>query len=174
MTSAEEVSRRLAKHPKLARTLLASQRPAWMRDESGLYRPSAVFDFDRRQLEGLLDFIGRGLAWHHWKLCLGPDDASGSMVLTDTGNAFLQGWLSHYTAAHRVEQSLGNGTIRYGGIQATNPPQLTVWGISMFGGLVLSGSERRFDGSAEPSTMWWVITGPPEMRDLFTQFKQSL
>jgi hypothetical protein len=96
------------------------------------------------------------------------------MFLTDTGNAFLQGWLSHYTAAHRVEQSLGNGTIRYGGIQVTNPPQLTVWGISMFGGLVLSGSERRFDGSAEPSTMWWVITGPPEMRDLFTRFKQSL
>jgi hypothetical protein len=44
------------------------------------------------------------------------------MFLTDTGSAYLQGWLSHYPAARRVEQSLGNGTIRYGGMQASDPP----------------------------------------------------
>jgi hypothetical protein len=42
----------------------------------------------------------------------------------------------------------------------------------MYGGLVLTGRERRPDGSAEPSTMWWVITGSPEMRSLIEQFKQ--
>jgi len=173
VANAEDVARRLAKNAKIARRLGGSTRPAWERDSTGLWRMTHVFDFDTTQLQGLLEFVGRGLAWHHWRLYLRPEDVAGSLFLTDTGNAFLQQWIGQHTEARRVEGDLGSGTVRYVGIQAAKPPELTVWSIRMYGGIVLSGSCRNDDGSVEPSTMWWAITGPPEMRGMLERFRQA-
>lgn len=46
--------------------------PAWLREGTGLYQQTSIVDFDGSKLEGLLKFIGRGLAWHHWELISGP------------------------------------------------------------------------------------------------------
>jgi hypothetical protein len=73
--------------------------------------------------------------------------------------------------AQRVEENLGNGTVRYVGLQAADPPELTVWTISMYGGLVLSDDRRKSDGQSESCSMWWVFTGPPELNETFSRLK---
>jgi 5-methylcytosine-specific restriction endonuclease McrA len=68
---------RLAKNRRLNRELLASTKPAWIRQDGGIYQPTGTLEFDGKKLEALLKYIGRGLAWHHWKVYLRP-----SLVMT--------------------------------------------------------------------------------------------
>jgi hypothetical protein len=156
---------RLAKNLKLKEELLASTEPAWLREGTGLYHPTGVFAFDSSKLQGLLKFVGRGLAWHHWKVYLRPEDVVSVMLMTDTASAVFGSMTSNWSSAQRVVENLGNGTVRYVGVQASDPPELTVWTIWMYGGLVLSDDRRKSDGPIESCSMWWVITGPPELDD---------
>lgn len=70
----EHVPRRLAKNPKLKTTLRQSMQPVWIPEDSGLYRKTSMVEIDTSKLESLLEFIGRGLAWHHWGVYLRPHD----------------------------------------------------------------------------------------------------
>jgi hypothetical protein len=87
------------------------------------------------------------------------------MLMTDTASAVFGSMTSNWSSAQRVVENLGNGTVRYVGVQASDPPELTVWTIWMYGGLVLSDDRRKSDGPIESCSMWWVITGPPELDD---------
>jgi len=145
--------------------------PAWLREGRGPYQQTSIVDFDGSKLEGLLKFIGRGLAWHHWKLYLRPDDDVSVMFLQDMGSAYFQSLIGSWRNAQRVVENLGNGTIQYVGVQAPEPPELSIWTISMYGGLVLSDDRRKSDGPIESYSVWWVITGPPEVSDTMARLK---
>lgn len=163
---------RLAKNQKLNRELLGSMKPAWLREDNGLYQQTSIMDFDSTKLEGLLKFVGRGLAWHHWKLYLRPNDEVSVMLISDMNSALFASMTSGWRNAQRVVENLGNGTVQYVGVQAPDPPELTVWTISMYGGLVLSDDRRKADGQMESCSMWWVITGPPELNEGFERLKK--
>ena len=81
--------RRLAKDQKLSLELLRSAKPAWLPVDKGLYQQTSIVDFDSTRLEGLLKFVGRGLAWHHWKLYLSPDDEVSVMLISDMSSALF-------------------------------------------------------------------------------------
>jgi len=53
------------------------------------------------------------------------------------------------------------------------PPQLTVWQIAMYGGLVLSEDRKKADGESISCITWWVITGPPELAASFARLRSS-
>jgi hypothetical protein len=106
---------RLAKNQKLNKTLLGSMEPAWLREGTGLYQQTSIVDFDGSKLAGLLKFIGRGLAWHHWKLYLRPDDGVSVMFIRDMGSAYFRSLIGSWRNAQRVVENLGNGTIQYVG-----------------------------------------------------------
>jgi hypothetical protein len=142
-----------------------------MREGTGLYQQTSVVDFDSTKLEGLLRFVGRGLAWHHWKLYPRPGDVVSVMLMTDTVSAIFASMASNWRSAPRVTENLGNGTIQYVGVRVTDPPELTVWTISMYGGLVLSDDRRRSNGPVESCSVWWVMTGPPELEDRVSRLK---
>ena len=61
---------RLAKNLRLNRELLVSMKPAWLLEENGLYHPTGIVNFNGTNLVGWLEFVGRGLAWHHWNVYL--------------------------------------------------------------------------------------------------------
>ena len=44
---------------------MGSMKPAWLREDNGLYQQTSIVDFDSTKLEGFLKYVGRGLAWHH-------------------------------------------------------------------------------------------------------------
>jgi len=160
---------RLAKNQKLNKALLGSMEPAWLREGTGPYLQTSIVEFDSSKLEGLLKFIGRGLAWHHWKIYLRPADVVNVMLMTDTASAVFASMTSSWSNAQRVVENLGNGTVQYVGLQAPDPPELTVWTISMYGGLILSDKRRR--RAMESCSMWWVITGPQELGETMERLK---
>jgi hypothetical protein len=162
---------RLTKNRKLHKELARTSEPAWLREDTGLYVPTGRFTFDSVQLEELLKYIGRGLAWHHWKAYLRPEDYVSVMFLTDMMTATFQQMIGGWTVARRVTNNLGRGAVQYESVQATDPAELTVWCVSMYGGVVLS-SEARQPGSDAPSLCrWWVITGPREVGELIERLK---
>ena len=160
---------RLKKNRPLSRSLLESTKPAWIRHEGGIYQPTSVVEFDGKKLEALLKYIGRGLAWHHWRVYLRPVDEVIVMLLPEKSSALFQGLISNMRPEHQVEENLGRGTVQYVGIKAADPPQLTVWQIAMYGGLVLSDERKNADGESISCTTWWVFTGPPELAAAFAR-----
>jgi hypothetical protein len=162
----DNVPRRLARNPKLKRTLLDSMRPVWMPEHSGLYRKTSMVEFDTSTLEGLLKFIGRGLAWHHWGVYLRPHDLVIVELVPDSASALFASVTSDWRNARSVNRDLGNGTVRYVGTQAEEPPELTAWAIRMYGGIVLSDDRHLANGAMESCSTWWIFTGPPEIEPI--------
>jgi hypothetical protein len=85
------------------------------------------------------------------------------MFMPDMSSALFQSLISDMRPAQRVVGNLGNGTVEYVGMQAADPPQLMVWTISMYGGLVVSDDRKTVDGETVSCSTWWVITGPREL-----------
>jgi hypothetical protein len=162
---------RLAKNRPLGRQMLGSTKPAWFRQDGGIYEPTSVVAFDGQKLESLLKFTGRGLAWHHWKVYLRLGDETFVLLMPVASSGLFQGLISHMRPEHQVVENLGNGTVQYVGIQAADPPQLTIWTISMYGGLVISDDRKKADGESISCTTWWVITGPPELAASFARLR---
>jgi hypothetical protein len=162
---------RLANNRKLHRELVDSMRPAWLRQGTGLYQPTTTADFDGDKLIELLRYIGRGLAWHHWHLYLRPNDDVSAMLMTDMGSNYFQSVIDGWRHEQRVTSDLGKGTAQYVGVQAPDPPELTVWKISMYGGLVLSDNQKKSDDPMESCSVWWVVTGPPELHETIARLK---
>lgn len=157
------VPKRLARNRKVSRHIAGSMKPAWIREGGGLYQRTIVVDFDRGKLTDWLKYVGRGLPWHHWKVYLRPEDEVSVMYVTDIESALFHSLLDKMRPENKVDEDLGSGTVLYRGLQASNPPQLTVWTIVMYGGIVLYDSNRYSGADAESFTMWWIFTGPPEL-----------
>jgi hypothetical protein len=86
-------------------------------------------------VEDWLKYIPRGLIWHHWQAYLRPEDSVTVMFPTETMAFYFKGLVGAWSVAKRVSNDLGRGTILYEGIQAVDPPELTVWRMSMYGGM---------------------------------------
>ena len=157
------VPRRLGKNQKVSRELFGSMKPAWLREDGGIYQQTSVVDFDGDKLIDLLRYVGRGLAWHHWKVYLRPQDEVSVMFVKDVGTMLFQSLLAKMRPQCLVDENLGHGTVLYRGLQAPDPPELTVWTISMYGGVVLSNDLQRTGRDVESCTVWWIFTGPPEL-----------
>lgn len=165
------VPARLEKNKKLHRNLARSLKPGWIKEDNGLYQRTSMFDFDTEMLTGWLRFVGRGLAWHHWALYLRRDDNVSVMLMADQNSAIWAAITSGWRNAQRVVANLGNGTVEYVGVQAEEPPQLTMWTVRMYGGLVLSDDRQRQNDEMQSCSMWWIITGPPELHESVSRLK---
>jgi hypothetical protein len=167
----ENVTRRLPKNKKLSRELVGSMQPAWIKEESGLFLPSMTINLDGAKLEELLKLIARGLTWHHWKTYVGPQYYASVMFMTDMITLDFQDRVRNWNTTNRVVENLGRGTVQYEGVEAADPAELTVWGISMYGGAALSGGKSRDGGPVQSSSRWWVITAPPEVAAMIDRLK---
>jgi hypothetical protein len=158
------VPKRLANNQKLKEKLSIGMEPAWMREGDGLYQQTTAFPFDGSQLEGLLGFIARGLAWHHWKFCIPQGSPLRVIFLPNPIPEHLHRAVRACRGVHRVIENLGRDTVQYEGIQSCDSPELTIWVISMYGGILLSDSRGK-PGTApiETSSKWLVMTGQEEL-----------
>lgn len=94
------------------------------------------------------------------------------MLTSDENNAIWAALTSGWRNARRVVGNLGKSTVEYVGVQAEEPPQLTLWTVRMYGGLVLSDDRQKRDGEMQSCSMWWIITGPPEVNEGFERLKR--
>jgi hypothetical protein len=162
-TVMESVTRRFPKNQKLSREFLRSLRPAWVQEGAGLVLPTASFKFDSSKLAVLLKMIARGLAWYHWKSMVPPDYYADVLFMPDMVTVDFQDRVRSWNAERRISIDLGDGTIRYEGVQMADPHELTVWGFTVFGGVAVAYDRSRDGGPIQSSSRWWVITAPPEV-----------
>jgi hypothetical protein len=128
-----------------------------------------MLKFDGKKVISLLEYVGRGLALHHFNIKLNSDDTVHPMILTEKGHAAWLETVNGYTLGQTVSQNLGRGTVVYEGARAPDDPKLTIWIVSMYGGLILSDAEHQ--GREDTSTIMWLVTGPPELRQTFAPLK---
>jgi hypothetical protein len=167
-----DVLRRLAKNNKVRQELINSMEPAWLREGSdGLFRPTGVFTIDGPKLDALLKYVARGLTWHHWKVYLRIEDYVDTLFLPDLLAAAFEERFQTWRVARRERNDLGRGTIQYEGVQATDPTALTVWGVTMYGGVLLSGEQRMTALDNQTFCRWWIISGPSEIAGMLNDFK---
>jgi len=159
----ESLDRRLPRNNKLSNALMDSMKPAWMQEGSGLLLPTASIQFESVKLAELLKLIVRGLTWHHWNAYVGASDYADVMFMPDMGTLDFQDRIRRWGCSQRVVENLGRGTLSYEGVRTADPPELTVWGISMFGGAAIAYDKSRDGGPIEVSSRWWVVTAPPQV-----------
>jgi hypothetical protein len=163
---------RLQRNRKLHEELATTLRRGWLRENAGLFLPGITFAIDGERLEELVSFIVRGLMWHHWRTYLSQQDLVVVMFLTGAGAAGFEKYVFTLETARRVSNELGRGTVRYEGAQATDPPELTIWRLSMYGGLLLAGEQNDPATPAETSSQWAAITGPLSAREILNNLKR--
>ena len=159
------VPKRLAKNQKLHRELSGSAEHAWLKTGGGIYQPSGSVKFDGNKLGQLLKYVSRGLTWHHWGIYVSAEHKMRVLFSPDMFSLYLQSQLSAVQDDRKITIDLGRGTVQYAGCQVGEPPDLTFWGISMYGGVMVSNNTGSTAGPEETSCQWWVITAPPELGD---------
>ncbi len=124
-------------------------------------------EFDARRLNDFVGFVGRGLMWHHWGICLPLNCTFKIFTPTRSGIDFLSG-LFQLKTKYRVEAQLGDGTVRYKGVMSETDEGVSVWAIQLFGGITVADDklEHLFSHSFVA-----MITGPAEVLDQIQIFK---
>lgn len=155
---------RLVKNQRLARELNAGRGRIWHM-ENQIFQPTMTVPIDPMRTCELFAQIGRGLAWYHWQTYLQTGHISEAIFLSNVGSEFFAR-LFTMNAANRVQQDLGKATVSYSGVQAKDTPQLTLWRIRFYGGMVLSGDPKAPNAR---STEIAVVTGPKRIVSLLTE-----
>jgi len=154
----EPVPNRLSKNLKVRKRLYVGWGKSWSK-ESGVYVLSSTQPVDNKQLERLISFIVRGLAWFHWQTLMPPNHYLKVMALTESGDRAFEKLMSHPDLHTGVECDLGRGTVVYKGKQGLDQPEITLWRFLMYGGLKFSDEED----SGESASVICAMTGPAVM-----------
>ena len=117
---------------------------------------------DPEQIVALFAMIGRALAWLHWRTYLGPEHAAEAMMLTPFGQQYFDR-LFGMNARDRVHSDLANGAASYAGVQGTDNPQITLWRINFYGGMLFSGDPAAPDHVTREIA---AVTGPRRIVDM--------
>lgn len=138
------VPKRLRKNAKLHAELSAGlkQSSLVVLAPGGTWEQPTSLPFDHVRLERLFALIAKGLAWHHWSVCLGSGYSAIAGVFSDAGAEFVDRALFARRARDRVIVSLGGGTFTYEGLQAVDDPNLTIWRFSIYGGVSFGGDPK--------------------------------
>ena len=150
--------RRLAKNQKLQRALARGSSRLWTKEPSGLLVNALTVPIDGEKVEKLVSFIVRGLMWHHWKIVLGPNCFVDVLSLTRRGEALFNRYRM-MNAKSRVYGNIGNSALVYEGAQGTDNPQVSVWELSMFGGVKMAGAN-----GTDFTSKFGAVTGPQAIK----------
>lgn len=164
----QAVPKRLAKNVKLHRELEAGRQRIWTREPSGIIMPTMAIPVDGEKLNAYVGYVVRGLMWHHWQVMLDAEHFVDVQCLTTTGEKFFN-VMSGWRGSNRLDETLGNGVLRYTAVQGTDRPEISVWVLSLFNGLKVSGDDPR-----EQATRWGVMTGGRPMQERAERAAKSL
>ena len=154
---------RLAKNQKLHRSLAKDQSRVWTREKSGLLVPSLTVPIDSNKLERLISFITRGLMWHHWNVVLGPDCFVDVHSLTGHCERVFHSF-NKMQVKDRVANDIGAGAFVYKGIQGVDNPAVSIWELSIYGGMKMASADGK-----DLMSKFGVMTGPKRIQDRATE-----
>ena len=114
---------------------------------------------DDKKVEKLIELIARGLMGHHWGVVLGPECFVDVLSHTPPYGALFQRF-AEMNAIHRVKEDIGDGALVYEGAQGTDNPEVSVWKISILGGVKMTAMNDE-----DSTSRFGVMTGPQAIKD---------
>lgn len=154
----EMAVRRLAKNNKLHGWLAAGVSYAMRSINGRPWRVEMSIPFDHRVIEKLCEVMVKGLAYHHWKITLGPDHFVRASYLNEAGRQRFDPFFAG--AGAKVQQDFGDGVFAYEGVQSQDCSELTLWKMSIYG--VEVGGDKRQLG--ERCSIVYCISVPKTWR----------
>lgn len=151
--------RRLAKNRKLHAKLAARLAYSMRSTNGGPWRLEMTVPVDHADIERLCEFIVRGLAFHHWKVALGPELFVRASFLNEAGRQHFDPFFAGAARA-KVQHDFGDGVFVYKGVQAEECLELTLWKMSIYGAEF--GGDQRQPG--ERCSMVYGISVPKTWR----------
>jgi hypothetical protein len=148
------VPKRLEKDKKLHRALAAGSSREWSPEPSGILRHSVTVPLDGEKLEKLVAFIVRGLAFHHWGVVLGADMVVDVHSLTKRGEGVYK-QLGALNASQKIMGNIGQGALVYEAAQGVDNPAVSVWQLSLYGGVTMASADGR-----DFTSSFGAMTGP--------------
>jgi hypothetical protein len=155
----ENVPRRLEKNKKLQRELATKSSRVWSQEPSGLILRTLAVPLDGERLEKLVEFVVRGLMFHHWGMILGKEAFVEVHSLTIHGDKFFRK-IRHLNAAQRVSNDIGDGALVYEAAQGIDNPLISVWQLSFYGAMTMVGADGK-----DFSSTFGVMTGPGSVKE---------
>lgn len=129
---------RLRKNAKLHRELAEGSGTMLTEEHPGFFVPTMTVPFDNDRLHNFFRFVVKGLLWHHWAISLQSNHGIKIISLTKAGESVFSKLLS-MNSKQQVSANLGNGVFIYEGTQGIDYPEFSLWKISIYNGLKLSG-----------------------------------
>lgn len=154
----EDVPGRLQRNRPLHRQLQSGMHRIWIKENGIVLRTTAI-PLDWQRIELLINFIARGLMYYHWQIALGKDVNVDVTALTSAGELFFTK-MKQWRCAQSVSGNIGEGALIYEGRQGTDNVEISIWELSLFGGMMMANSERR-----TISTKFGVMTGPQRISE---------
>jgi hypothetical protein len=119
---------------------------------------------------GLFEYIVKALSWFHWETYIEKNSIILTTALTDFGKEIFDRHLFSLESKNAVDETLGEDTVKYFGMQAFDNSQISVWKFEIYNGLAVLNSEAE---GFHKSTCIGAISGPPQVvnpfRELFEE-----
>jgi len=152
-----DVNRRLSKNKKLHRELETSYSHNQVPDSKLGSRNALTISLDFKKLEEFCSYIAIGLMWHHWGKIL-PLSCSHKAFIPSGCALEIIDRLLNMTSSFRINEVIGDNTIRYKGTLSEVDEGVSVWAIQLLGGITIA--DNNFSNVFENSFVA-VITGSP-------------
>lgn len=157
-----QVPRRLERNQRLLRELSAGRKQVWARAGEGILLPTISLPLNFTAVDDLFRYIVKGLMWHHWSVYLTNEHFVTVIALTAEGDRFFRDRFFGASVTDSIANDLGSGTFNYSAVQSTSYPELSVWRITMYGGISLGGDPN---APNENTTSIGAFTGHIRIRE---------
>jgi len=157
---------RLNKNLKFKRELKSGMRYVWSEDKNGTPKRNLIIPIDGERYTELFKYIVKALSWHHWGVYIKKESIVCTIALTKFGKEMFHQHLFSLRAKNRVNEIIGNETVKYIGVQAVDDNEITVWEFEIYNGLVVANS---IDKGFHKSTSIGAISGPPSVVNPFIE-----
>jgi len=162
---------RINKNLKLKRELKAGMKYVWSKGENETPKRNLTIPINGERYTELFKYILKALSWYYWGVYIKKDTVVSATALTEFGEGmFHQNFLS-LRGKNRLNEVIGNDTVKYTGVQAVDNDQITVWKFEIYNGLVVSNS---IDEGFHKSTSIGAISGPPSVVNPFIEHFEKL
>ena len=138
-----DVSKRLSKNLKLHRKLKEEMSYKDFQEKNEVTEKRLTVPLEPEKLHDFIEFVGKGLMWHHWEKYLPLNCSIKAFTPTPTGIEFLTN-LFQLTTKYRVSCKLGDDTISYKGVMSEVDTGVSAWAIQLLGGITIADESSGF------------------------------
>jgi hypothetical protein len=138
-----DVKKRLDRNKKLHNQLHKSLTNKNLKLSEGRYEKRLTLDVNFKDFNRLISFIGKGLMWHHFNKLLPLNSSERVFSPSPSGVEYISNFFNLETK-HRVNETLGEGTVRYKGIMSETDEGVSIWAIQLLGGITISDTDSEY------------------------------